>query len=487
MLSEISHLPLYKARLFSKRMLRQFLSDKKSSKTNKFDTMDEILLLQCRINTKEQLGFKDILKILMLARQVTRQTASISDSISINPIYTDRVTANGTTGVYSSSVVVALYIRLVCSILGNIIRNQSKESRSVNMNAIKDSIYKNTKLKIAHTISPFEDSERFLSLIFKSNDQIRNIVDELFEWHYSFKNYVVGTAKINKIDYDISCQISIMTSHAWVAYTTFDSIIDKEIDSRFIPIANLCLHHMDDTLRDYMKNQYINRLNIYSTDILSGIVEELLVETNKGLFRDGTFSYQFNPPSKIDSFSPTAPCKSIGHCIGPILLLTYTHPKISHEEIKHFISFYKNLLSAKQLSDDAHDWETDMSLHTNLKVGRTNIKIKELIAGTRYTPVTKIILDEVYYSQKHSIDISNLRKIFTKIALPKILEQMQIYSRESERELIFLKKYLSTDQRKYWTDKVRKYEHGVAKAMTEVLVLEKLDPDIRQDNVIINT
>lgn len=489
-LSEISSLHSTKAKLFCKKMLRQLLSERGSFRKNKFNIMDKILHLQCKINIGEQLKLKDIFEILILARRVMRLGQSDSNLTNIPSIYTDKIANNRSAEVYSGSFVIALYIRLICSILGTSIGNQHKDSQAKKIQAIKESIYRSTKLKITHTIGHFENSEEFLSLIFKSNDQIKNIVSELFEWYSDLKNNITDAAKFNRQDYEVLSQASFTNSYTWVAYTTYDSIIDREIDSRFIPIANLCLHRMDNLMRDCIKDQDIRKWSAYSADKLLSDIKELLTETNKGLFRDGILSYRINPPRQIESLSPINQCKSIGHCIGPTLLLRHIHPKIAPEEIKHFISFYRNLLSARQLSDDAHDWETDMGFQTNLKAGKTVIKIKDLIASTRYTPATRIILDEVYYSKKYSsnisldfepiqdrkVDINNLRKIFTKIALPKILKDMQKYSKESENELFYLNKYISAHQRKYWTDKVKKYEYGVAKAMIEILVLEKLDP-----------
>jgi hypothetical protein len=52
--------------------------------------------------------------------------------------------------------------------------------------------------------------------------------------------------------------------------------------------------------------------------------------------------------------------KSFGHMLGPIAMLYALGYNISSPEVRHTIAFFKHYLIARQLNDDAHDWEDDL-------------------------------------------------------------------------------------------------------------------------------
>src|SRR5690606_10064104 len=52
--------------------------------------------------------------------------------------------------------------------------------------------------------------------------------------------------------------------------------------------------------------------------------------------------------------------KSLGHVITPLLLLMHLGYKADSKEVKGTIQFFKHFLIARQLNDDAHDWQSDL-------------------------------------------------------------------------------------------------------------------------------
>jgi hypothetical protein len=52
--------------------------------------------------------------------------------------------------------------------------------------------------------------------------------------------------------------------------------------------------------------------------------------------------------------------KSIGHALGPISLLIRRGYASDSPEVRGTIAFFKHFLIARQLNDDAHDWQRDL-------------------------------------------------------------------------------------------------------------------------------
>lgn len=52
--------------------------------------------------------------------------------------------------------------------------------------------------------------------------------------------------------------------------------------------------------------------------------------------------------------------KSLPHALGPITLLYQCGYTLRSNETQTLISFFQNYLHARQLNDDAHDWQFDL-------------------------------------------------------------------------------------------------------------------------------
>src|SRR5207302_1646631 len=58
--------------------------------------------------------------------------------------------------------------------------------------------------------------------------------------------------------------------------------------------------------------------------------------------------------------------KSLGHGLGPFAVLFSLGYRKNSPEIKNLLLFFTHYLIARQLNDDAHDWEKDLQLgHIN--------------------------------------------------------------------------------------------------------------------------
>lgn len=63
--------------------------------------------------------------------------------------------------------------------------------------------------------------------------------------------------------------------------------------------------------------------------------------------------------------------RSLGHALGPIAILFVLGYDESSKEVKYILEFFSYYLAARQLDDEAHDWEEDLQKgHINAVVSR---------------------------------------------------------------------------------------------------------------------
>lgn len=68
------------------------------------------------------------------------------------------------------------------------------------------------------------------------------------------------------------------------------------------------------------------------------------------------------PPSPLPDYKNYSKLaeRSLGHALGPITILLSLGYKYNSKEIKNILIFFSHYIIARQLNDDAHDWEEDL-------------------------------------------------------------------------------------------------------------------------------
>ena len=159
--------------------------------------------------------------------------------------------------------------------------------------------------------------------------------------------------------------------------------------------------------------------------------------------------------------------KSLGHALGPAAILFSLGYSDKSSEVKSLMKFFKHYLIARQLNDDAHDWEKDLKMgHINavgaaiLKNIKTkehkdkgvvrgqlsNIKSNELFQRVFWyevvVDVCQTVLNNVQLARKalQQISIITDPRLFERI-LVKVEESAKKALKEREETLKFLKAY----------------------------------------------
>lgn len=140
--------------------------------------------------------------------------------------------------------------------------------------------------------------------------------------------------------------ISAAHAYGWIAYTIYDHVLDKEADLRDVPFANVCLRELSSLFSRYVAQERLDH-------ILDRVDAANTWEVSFARLAKGDDGYLF--PRTLPDFASVHVLRD--RSWGLILALrTFVHdPAIPLEE------FLEHFIMAKQLHDDAHDWEGDLS------------------------------------------------------------------------------------------------------------------------------
>lgn len=142
----------------------------------------------------------------------------------------------------------------------------------------------------------------------------------------------------------------------WTAYSIYDDFLDDEGDPKLLSSANFCLREYVSTFKDLLP--YFEFQKLFSeimNNLDSANAWEILncrgkIAESKLLLEEFTKAYDYEKLAE----------RSLAHGLGPIAILFFLGFHSNSEEVKNLISFFKYYLMARQMNDDAHDWEEDM-------------------------------------------------------------------------------------------------------------------------------
>lgn len=225
-----------------------------------------------------------------------------------------------------------------------------------------------------------------------------------------------------KISQEFLVTLGMANLYGWIAYTIYDDFLDDEGKASQLSVANVCLRELS-AIYSVVMPDIFHKI----TDIMDNAnAWEIANTRGKEIPNYGDFSQLAN--------------KSLGHALGPLAILTELGYKQDSMEVKNFLNFFKNYIIARQLNDDAHDWEEDLNRGQINAVGamilnRTKVKSKmqEVFWQEVFEDVAKDVL----------IHADRARKFWP--ALEKLLIPIEKSTRmglqEQQESVAFLKTY----------------------------------------------
>lgn len=191
---------------------------------------------------------------------------------------------------------------------------------------------------------------------------------------YFFKDSLGQNAK--NISEEKIVQLGLANLYGWIAYTIYDDFLDDEGQEPFLPVANLILRELTTIFNGFLPaasifhhlfRQIMDMIDAANTwEVLHCRFKN--PQMSKQILRDRSF----NIPDFGD-FTLLSH-KSLGHALGPLALLFLLGYSEQSPEIRNLLSFFKHYLTARQLNDDAHDWERDFKKGQINSVGATLLK-----------------------------------------------------------------------------------------------------------------
>lgn len=170
--------------------------------------------------------------------------------------------------------------------------------------------------------------------------------------------------------------------NGWIAYTLYDDILDGSHDVGVINVANIALRMSYEQFIGGKQNDYTQ----YVRQVFTGIdcANEWELRSARAAVVGSNVKYSRLPD--YGDHSQLAE-RSLGHSLAAIGVACRYHGTMDHPAIDGLQRFFKHFLIARQLNDDAHDWEAD------IRAGHLSAVVSRLLAGTGHDSNVNLIDD----------------------------------------------------------------------------------------------
>jgi hypothetical protein len=136
----------------------------------------------------------------------------------------------------------------------------------------------------------------------------------------------------------------------WMAYTIYDDFLDEEGSPRELAVANICLRESVEIFRSVLPHE--TGFADFSKSIFDCIDNANAWEVEH--CRNAEKIPDYGNYSRLAE-------RSLGHALTPVAILFALGYKKDSAPVKGVMQFFTNYIIARQLNDDAHDWEDDLS------------------------------------------------------------------------------------------------------------------------------
>lgn len=206
-------------------------------------------------------------------------------------------------------------------------------------------------------------------------------------------------------------KLSLANLYGWMAYTVYDDFLDGEGNPGYLPIANVCLRDSQSELEAVLNDKEF-------TGISRKIFDEI----------DGANKWEFancRTPDLLPDFGDLSIIaqKSMGHALGPVaILFAFGYKDIVPKVLK----FFKHYLIARQLNDDAHDWQEDLKnrivtpVVAMLLSEKKNQELGQIFWGKTILKVTKEMSKHIRSAEGiiNNLDIVSDKKLLLSLLDP---------------------------------------------------------------------
>lgn len=211
-------------------------------------------------------------------------------------------------------------------------------------------------------------SEKLSLLIKSSNGQEIAALPYLFSKSLRKPPKKVGDSEIAKL--------SLANLYGWVAYTIYDDLIDEEGQTNLIPIANTAMRKSlmifyETTSSEAFKNFVLKIFDNIDNANAWELANCRFKISDKWIYID-----KLPPYGRLAKLAE----RSFGHALAPLGVLAMQDISPDSREFSLIQAAMEHYLIARQINDDAHDWQTD------LKNGHVTWVVSEILKGANIKP-----------------------------------------------------------------------------------------------------
>ncbi len=256
---------------------------------------------------------------------------------------------------------------------------------------------------------------------------------------YYFAHGLINPPRV--ISNDLTIALGAASMHGWIAYTVYDKFLDGVSDPKTLPVAMISLRESYGVLSHLLPMET-------GFPKFSRKVFNMMDEANAWEIA----TCRFNPKEELGvlpDFSDLSKLadRSIGHALGPLAILFVLGYREESREVGLTMCFFKHYLIARQLDDDAHDWEEDyqagrmtwvlVKLFEDCKTKSPTLEqLRTVFWNQTIVSISNEMLEHIIKSRKYLIEMSSFfdARIF-EVMLASI-EKSALSALKEHREII---------------------------------------------------
>ncbi len=149
--------------------------------------------------------------------------------------------------------------------------------------------------------------------------------------------------------------LAMANIHGWVAYTIYDDVYDNDSGIELLPSANIAL-----------RQSYLGFIKLFEDEEYLDLVNRIFTQidkSNEWEIKNARFAINRDSISMrvIPRYSKNQITnKSLGHLLPALTVILKSDQQFNDNNLKLMENTLGNLIYARQINDDMHDWETDL-------------------------------------------------------------------------------------------------------------------------------
>ncbi len=233
--------------------------------------------------------------------------------------------------------------------------------------------------------------------------------------------------------------------YGWIAYTIYDQIMDEAKLIKLAPVAQVCARQLGTC---YLKVAGLNiDMQSLFNSVMNGIDEANAWELIHARADYDKIAINKSTLPKYDNLGHLAR-KSMGHSLGPLIVMFAAGYDKGSPEYRAVHNFFHHYLIARQLNDDAHDWEVDL-------------------ARGQLTSVVAWLLQEYFAAGYSETNLDQLRTFFWRNTIHTVNKNLNVHINEARTTFIGLPIFTTNRFANFIERMLRPYEQAMKKAIDE--------------------